>query len=365
MRSIMWEYINEEISVLTKLMASHEVEKIVSLIPLEKTKNLIFVASGSSNNVVNASQRFIEQNANANIQLFFPYEFQKETRLLDQYPVAESLIIGISQTGTSMGTYGCLKKAKTMGYSILTLTERPDTPVELIGDWTLNFQCGLEDCNAKTKGYSASLLLLHLIAIELGKRKNIISENMVKALHQELHESIREIPAIIDRTVAWVKHHRKWAKAPFYTVLGHDDNTATAIEGALKLSETVLVPAVTTDVDEYAHGYHRLLEDKSFIILIHSQGNESEKMRKTIEYMRLKTPNRLIIRSTQEPDKSKDEIRLKSKKLTNATLTSVVVFQVLAVLLPELLDQDPNVEKNEDYLTKIKSRSMSSNSESF
>ncbi len=358
MKSIMWTYINEEKSVLTQLMESEKVAETISLIPLAITKNLLFVSSGSSNNIVRCAKNFIERYGATNVAHLYPFEFMKEERMIFKYPLEDTLVIGISQTGTSAGPYECLNKAKDLGYQILTLTERPKTPIANIGDWTLNFECGEEACNAKTKGYSASLLLLHLIAIELGKRKGIIDFDTAMALHKELQESIDEIPSVIDKTLAWAKKHRKWAKAPYFMVLGHDDNTGTAIEGALKLLETCLVPAIASDIDEYAHGNHRLLTDKSYMILIHSQGEASEKMRKTVEYMRLKTPNRLVIRSTEARDKSKDEITLKPKRLTNSCLTTVVVFQVLAVFLPELLKHDPNVEKNENYIAKLKSRTF-------
>jgi len=359
MKSIMWTYINEEKAVLTHLMESQKVAETMSLIPIEITKNILFVSSGSSNNIVRCAKNFIERYGVTNVTLFYPYEFMKENRMILKYPVEDTLVVGISQTGTSAGPYECLSKAKELGYQILTLTERPNTPIADIGNWTINFECGEEACNAKTKGYSASLLLLHLIAIELGKRKEIVEYGTALALRKELQESIDEIPSIIDKTLAWAKKHRKWARAPFFMVLGHDDNTGTALEGALKLLETSLIPAIASDIDEYAHGNHRLLEDKSYVILIHSQGQASEKMRKAVEYMRIKTPNRLVIRSTEALDKSKDEITLKPKRLTNSSLTSVVVFQVLAVLFPEQLKRDPNIEKNEDYITKLKSRTFS------
>lgn len=250
----------------------------------------------------------------------------------------------------------CLAKAKSLGYKILTLTERADTPIRHAGDYYLNFACGLEDCNAKTKGYSASLLLLHLIGIEIGKQTDKISESTYIDIRNEFKQIVSQIPDIVEQTKAWVSQNKHWAKAQSILVIGHASNYGTAIEGALKVSETLCVPALFSDVDEYAHGYHRILFNDSYIIAIEGNGYGSANMHKTFEYIRTITPNRLLISSLPRDNALNDVIWVSETEHVSSALLSVIVFQTLAVALPELIDQDPNVERHEDYLRSLKTR---------
>lgn len=356
MRNIMWTYMDEQPRVLCELINSKMVEEVIRSIPMARLQNLVFVASGSSNHICRAAKDFIERIAGLNVTVLYPFEFDQTSRLLQKYPAKNSLIIGISQTGTSAGTLGSLLRAKEFNYETITLTEQRNTPVANIGDHYLNFMCGAEECNAKTKGYSASLVLLHLIGIEIGFLKGMVDILEKQRLIQELRDSVDEIPHIVAQTEAWVRRNPTWQFASSLMVIGHSDHYATAMEGALKLSETLCIPAIACDVDEYAHGYHRILEEDSYVILVEGEGNGKEKIQKTIEYVRKKTPNRLVIRTSTDESVPLDEIQIRSRHRMNTTLTSVIVFQVLAIALPGLLGVDPNVEKNPLYLSYLKTR---------
>ncbi len=53
---------------------------------------------------------------------------------------------------------------KDKGFTLLTLTNVKDSPMDTLGNHQL-YHCDEEDSNAKTKGYSCTLLLLMLIGI--------------------------------------------------------------------------------------------------------------------------------------------------------------------------------------------------------
>lgn len=356
MRSVMWEYIGESHHRLLELLDSRNVIDVISSIPLKTIKNIVFIASGSSNNICRASKNFIEENTRMNVSIYFPFEFENDKRLIQRLSIENSLVIGISQTGTSSGVLNCLIKAKSLGYKILTLTERIETPIRSIGDYYLNFECGLEACNAKTKGYSASLLLLHLIGIEIAKQTEKINEDRYLSIRNQLKEIISLIPDVVEQTKQWVKRNTYWSNAKSLLVIGHSSNFGTAVEGALKVSETLCIPAISTDVDEYAHGYHRILFDDSYIIAIEGKGYGSETLHKTFDYIRTITPNRLLISSQVRDVKLNDVIWVSETEHVSSVHLAVIVFQTLAVALPELIGNDPNVERHEDYLVSLKTR---------
>lgn len=356
MRSVMWEYINESHQRLHDLVESENVNDVISTIPLSSIKNLVFIASGSSNNICKASKNFIEENTRMNVSIYYPFEFENDKRLIQRLSIENSLVVGISQTGTSSGVLNCLIKAKSLGYKILTLTERENTPIRELGDYYLNFECGLEACNAKTKGYSASLLLLHLIGLEIGKLTQRINNDRYELIKQQLMDLIKLIPDVVEQTKNWVERNKYWSNAESLLVIGHSSNYGTAIEGALKVSETLCIPAISTDIDEYTHGYHRILFNNSYIIAIECKGYGKDALHKTFDYIRNITPNRLLISSDERDDTLKDVIWVKETDYLSSVHLSVIVFQTLAVALPELLGKDPNVDRHEDYLVSLKTR---------
>ncbi len=354
MRNVMWDYIEEEVSALKQLLNSQKIKEVADQVKVRKYKNILFVASGSSNNICRASKEFIETYTDFNVFVYLPFEFENELKMLQKFVVTETLVIGISQTGTSSSTLKCLTKAKKLGYELLTITERTDTPIQKLGDYYLNFECGLEACNAKTKGYSNSLMLLHIFFLELGVHNKKVDINTYQEIKNELVKIVEFVPNLIQDTKQWIEQHKQWSNAESIMVIGHSSNYATAMEGALKLSETLCVPANYADVDEYQHGFHRILYSNSYVILIEGNGIGSDAIGKTFEYIRKVTPNCLIISS--KGNLSTDTINVLDTHLVSTALLSVIVFQILAVALPENKGMDPNMERHETYLEHLKTR---------
>lgn len=148
-------------------------------------------------------------------------------------------MIAISQTGTSSGTIRAVEKAKAVGLNVLTITEREETPIHQMGDHYLNFMCGLEDCNAKTKGYSNSLMLLMLLAVQMAYRKGTITQTKYDEYIDEFKASNDDIPSTIDQKKAYIEAHKDWCTISHFLVVGYGRNYGTAEEGMLKMLETL------------------------------------------------------------------------------------------------------------------------------
>lgn len=82
MRSVMWEYIDESETRLLELLESRNVVDVVSMLPLRSIKNLVFIASGSSNNICRAAKNCLEENTRMNVFTYFPFEFENDNRII-------------------------------------------------------------------------------------------------------------------------------------------------------------------------------------------------------------------------------------------------------------------------------------------
>lgn len=352
----MWSHIYEETSKLKTLLESRQVEELLKVCDTKKINKIIFVASGSSLNISTTAKRFYEELAQIEVMSYTPFDFLGNSKIIENFNRDKTLVVAISQTGTSSGTLKSISYAKELGFKVLSITERRNTPVEEMGDYNLNFLCDLEDCNAKSKGFSNSLTLLELLAIHIGKEKAVITEDTFHAYINEIKASIDDIPATIENTKKWIKEHKDWSVINHFLVIGNGTNYGIAVEGMLKLLETLCIPASVCELGEFSHGFHRTINHNSNVITIFTEEFGHNDMKKTNEYLMNKVGKLLIINATKEFINDDNVINVVYRPLTASSLNIAIVFQILAVALPEVIGHDPNYPMNEDFTKIISTR---------
>lgn len=350
-KSIMWKYIYEQPDTLKRLMESGQVSELAQKLRLGEIRSIIFAASGSSLNAAKVSQKFYEEYAGVSVYTETPLQFMRRTGK-GVCCRDNTLVIAISQTGTSSGTINAIHKAKELGLRVLTITERENTAVHILGDYYLNFMCGLEDCNAKTKGYSSSLILLWQLALAIGKAKGILDEQLINRITDEIRQSIYDIPATIEETLRWIDGHKDWSKIEHVFVTGHGINYGTAEEGMLKLTETMCKPATLCETGEFAHGYHRAAGRDSNVISILTDEQGYEDLVKINSYLSGRINRLLVINASKVRYDNPDYINIACRPITASALNIAVALQVIATCLPELNGRDPNMPSNNE-LTDI------------
>lgn len=348
----MWDHISESQDKLNDLLSSNQITDFLHSFNVQKLKRVVFVASGSSLNVSLIAKRFYEELAQIEVQAYTPFDFMGNSKIMTTFNRDETLLIAISQTGTSSGTVQAIKHAKELGFTVLSLTERTNTPVEKLGDFYLNFLCGIEPCNAKTKGVSNSLYLLVLLAVHFGKEKSVISTSIFQNYLDEMKASIEDIPVTIATTEKWIEEHKDWSTIQHFLIIGNGTNYGTAIEGMLKVMETLYVPASVCELGEFSHGFHRTINHNSNVITIYTEEYGQDVMKKTNDYLKEKVKRLLVLNATSQTDSSDHVINIEYRPLTASCLNISVALQVLATALPEIIGYDPNSPVNEDF-TKI------------
>lgn len=348
MDNIMWKHIYEQTDTLKELLYNEQIIEFSKIVPIHQLEKLVFVAFGSSYNCAFATKRLFEELTGIETVVYTPFDFIGENPL-HRFNASHTLVVGISQTGTSSGTAQSLKLAKEEGFSVLSITERRRTPVAEIGDYYLNFLSGEEPCNAKTKGFSHSLVLLMLIAIHFAKEKGTINDDQFSIHMKEIEESIEDIPDTIERTKKWIENNPEWSNIGNFLVIGYGQNFPIALEGQLKLIETLCVPGSICELGEFSHGFHRTIGPNLNVITLQTEGYGKEVMSITNEYLKLNSGKLLTISTLEDYAEDDNTISVPYRPLTASCINLAVVFQVLAAGLPELKGEDPNAPKNEDY----------------
>lgn len=348
----MWDHIYEEKNKLEELLSSSQISNFMKEYRSDKLKRVLFVASGSSLNITLVAKRFYEELAHVEVTTYTPFDFTGNSPILQHLDQKTTLVVAISQTGTSSGTIDAINHAKSLGFTVLSLTERRDTPVEQQGHYYMNFLSGYEPCNAKTKGVSSSLTLLILLALEIGKAKSILSKELYQSYMNEIAASIDDIPTTIERAKAWVESHPEWSAIQHFYVVGNGTNYGVAVEAMLKMMETLCIPASVCELGEFSHGFHRTIGPNSNVMTIQTEETGYDIMAKTNDFLAERIGKLLIVNATSGERKEDYVINIPYRPLTASCILINIVFQVIATALPEMNGDDPNQPMNEE-LTKI------------
>lgn len=346
-KSIMWDYVAEEQPVLRRMLESDELRAAAGGMPCLKA--LYFVAHGSSFNAACAVSDFLARHTGLRVYADIPGNFPGRCSTLCREERSGTLVAAISQTGTSRGTLKAASQAAALGFKVLGITADSRSPLAQLADYHLPLLCGPEDSNAKTKGYSSTLLLLLMLGAEYGARHQMIGSDCYQDIYRELSESIEELPAAVKETVKWCADTRYGKDISNIFVLGSGTNYGSALEGGLKLMETMCMPGLFNDIEEFSHGMHRAINRDSSVLLINTDPERNELFWQTFDYVSGKTESIAMINASGILIDHERVVNLKRHPLCESLLTITSVIQVLSILIPELNGLDPNRWANDDF----------------
>jgi fructoselysine-6-P-deglycase FrlB-like protein len=141
-----------------------------------------------------------------------------------------------------------VQRALAIGWRAVVLTAERDSPIAAASRELIVMPVGREPIGPKTKGYTASVLTLILLA------------RTIAGQGTELGEFTTELSRLISYSRgAAVELAETCEGSDFVMVMGQERHYATASEASLKLSEMSGIPAAPFDTEEAFHGrFHGL-----------------------------------------------------------------------------------------------------------
>ena len=134
---------------------------------------------------------------------------------------SHTLLIGISQGGSSFSTFDAMKTAKEAGCVIGTMAGEKDAYIDQIADEVLTVNIGEEKAGAKTKGYYSTKLNLLLLADYIGLANGNLSQDQFDQDLKDLNTTLDQFPHAYQRAYDWVEEHKeKLAKMDNLRVVG-------------------------------------------------------------------------------------------------------------------------------------------------
>ena len=240
---------------------------------LKSVKSITIVACGSAWHVGMASQYILEEMAEIPVRVELASEYRYRKNLWDK----DNLVIVISQSGETADTLEALRIAKEHGVCTLGIVNVEGSSIARDADKVLYTKAGPEISVATTKAFTAQLILMYALAVQLAYVNEKITAEKYAAYINELREVPDKIAVLLmqKERIQWIASKYSSAKDAFF--IGRNADYAISMEGSLKLKEISYVHSEAYAAGELKHGTISLIEENTPVIGVLTQKNVVEK----------------------------------------------------------------------------------------
>ncbi len=248
-------------------------------LPLERVNRACAVACGTSYYACLVGKRLMEGWARLPVEVAVASEYRYSNPVVDP----QTLAILVSQSGETADTLAVLRLVKEKGAPTLALANVMGSSLARGVDSTLYLQAGPEIGVVATKTYTAQLVVLALLALELARRRDHLRQAEIGKIVGELRALPEKVQIILKGEEAIAEVARKYADRQSLFFMGRGVDYPTALEGALKLKEISYIHAEGYPAGELKHGPIAVLDSQVPVVALALQGGQYEKMLANIQ----------------------------------------------------------------------------------
>jgi glucosamine--fructose-6-phosphate aminotransferase (isomerizing) len=311
---------------------------------LTRTKRLILTACGTAFHAGLVGEFLFEQLARIPSETEYASEFRYRNPIIEDGTV----VISISQSGETLDTLAAVEEAKERGATVLGVVNVVGSSIARTTDAGVYLHAGPEIGVASTKAFTTQVAVLTMLAIELGRRKHIRSDQATKYI-----EELSEIPDKIEQILSQSEHIKQIAAENIdqenWLFLGRGFNYPVALEGALKLKEISYIHAEGLPAAEMKHGPIALIVDGMPAVFIATAGPQYDKIMGNIEEVRARGGKTIVVATEGDENITKHADHLITVPFTPELLQpmlTVVPLQLLAYHAAVLRGHDVDKPRN-------------------
>lgn len=240
---------------------------------------ILIQASGTSLHAGIVGKYVLEKLAKIQTDVDFSSEFRYREPVLN----SNTLVVAISQSGETADTLAGVKMVKENGLEVLSIVNVKDSSIARESDYVLYINAGPEIGVASTKAYTAQILILTLLSLEIGLLRGYVSEDEFQTLRKELYQIPSMIRKVLDKNSEIKEVANRFLDARYFMFLGRGVNYPTALEGALKLKEISYIHAIGYAAGEMKHGPLALVDKDLPVVFINPHTSVYEKSINNLE----------------------------------------------------------------------------------
>jgi glutamine---fructose-6-phosphate transaminase (isomerizing) len=239
---------------------------------LRSIDRIVIAASGTSWHAALVGEYLIEELAQIPVEVEFAHEFCYRNCPLEK----NTVLLVISQSGETADTLAALREAKRRGHKALAIVNVVGSTIARESDGGIYMHAGPEIGVASTKAFVSTLTILSLLAVHLGRLRNLSARRALEIMHA-LEAVPKQIGSILAQNNTLKKLAKKYAKADDFFFLSRGYTFPIALEGALKLKEISYIHAEGYSAAEMKHGPIALIDPKTPTVFLVPQDSMYDK----------------------------------------------------------------------------------------
>jgi len=313
---------------------------------LSNVDRIVIVACGTAYHAGLLGKHAIEKLARIPVEVAIASEYRYAGPIGDE----KTLVIAISQSGETTDTLGAVEAAREFDAKVLAITNTQGSLITREADAVLLTKAGPEICVASTKAFITQIAVLDLLALELARSREHVSEPELLETGRALRrapEKVEEALELLSGRMEEVVELFEEARCSLF--LGRGISYPAALEGALKLKEISYIPAEGYPAGEMKHGPIALVDENCPVIAILGDGLLREKTLSNVEETVSRGAN--VITIAREGDEGAERIARVALPVPEAPeitspLVSSVPLQLLAYYVAKSRGLDVDKPRN-------------------
>jgi glutamine---fructose-6-phosphate transaminase (isomerizing) len=233
---------------------------------IKSLKRIYIVGCGSAYHVGVVAKYNIEKLVRIPVEAVLASEFRYSSPLVD----SKTLVICISQSGSTADTIEAMREAKRLGARVLSIVNVVGSTIANESDDVLYTWAGPEIAVATTKAYSTQLAVTYLIALYLADVLGTITPEA----YTDLVGGLLTLPAKLEEILKNKEHIQYLASIYFNKedifFIGRNIDYALTLEASLKLKEISYIHSDAYAAGELKHGTISLIEEGTLVIAMAS-----------------------------------------------------------------------------------------------
>ena len=316
---------------------------------LLNAERIIMIACGTSWHACLVAEYFFEEFCRIPVEVEYASEFRYRNPVIEK----GDIVIAVSQSGETADTLAAIEMAKSKYAIVFGICNVVGSSISRASHEGAYTHAGPEIGVASTKAFTAQLIVLNMIALQLAKKKGYLDQEKFNSMLKEMSA----IPEKVERAlknndnIKEVANEYKDASNSIY--LGRGYNFPVALEGALKLKEISYIHAEGYPAAEMKHGPIALIDENMPVVVIATRDSTYEKIVSNIQEVKARKGK--IIAIVTENDKTIKEfadhvIEIPETEEIFSSMLSVVPLQLLAYFIAVMrgcnVDQPRNLAKS-------------------
>lgn len=264
---------------------------------LRGIRRIYIVACGSAYYVGCLGKYILEKTCRIPVEPVLASEFRYAAPVLGD----DTLVIIISQSGETADTLAALREANARGARTLAIVNVVGSAISKAAHDVIYTWAGPEIAVATTKAYSTQLAVIDLLALYISEKLGTLPQEEYDALCRGL----LELPDVMERILTEEYMQRICTLAGHFSkhhdvfFIGRNLDSATCLEGSLKLKEIAYVHAEAYAAGELKHGPISLIEQNTLVIAVATVPELFEKTMSNVKEVKARGANVLGV-STED-----------------------------------------------------------------